>query len=715
MFAIIISEKGGAERKESYDKNEINVGRVQGNDLMLPKGNVSKHHARLLYRDGRFIVTDLKSTNGTYVNGRKIAQATIVREGDKIYIGDFVLRLDGGAASSEPVAAEGGDDASRTLDRGQRFGTPVAMPGQGVGPGVPPPAVTPPPNAVYPLDRDPDESQSGSAPSPPQPEPARPSPVQMPAPIATPAPPPVVQPVPRSTAARLPGMPAGMPAIPQTQPAAAGTPHRGGMTLPLQQGQQIPPAPARPGAPIQPPPVVQPQPMQPTPAAFPQAQAAVARSSMPPPGGAGGRQVPRETPAQAARRLALITLVDRVAEAVDLSPLKASPLVDEQLSHLIDRTVRDQVKVMRDEGEAPEGADVEMLVRDAMRELVGLGPIGPLLEDDDVSEIHCLRHDQVLTVRAGVTTLADASFTSESALGRTIARLAHQTGEPWRAGEFVLERRLARGATMLAVAPPASSGYVLIIRKRRRVDMTLEEFVRAGALSRAMATFVESCLAARANILICGPMGSSTPALLGALASAGPAGDRIAVLQEIDEINVSAAHVVSLGLADLRQRGEESVRAATKMRVDRLIVGNLAGSVGAATLEAVADGAEGVLAAVQAPSLRQALSKLVAQVVLARPGLNIESARELVGEAFDIAIELGRLPDGRPRVIRLAELGGSDGKAVVVRDVFTFVTENTTGGDGTFAVSGVVPRVVTEFSARGVKVDPNIFKRVGRA
>ena len=100
MFSIIISEKGGAERKESFDKNEINVGRVQGNDLVLPKGNVSKHHARLLFRDGRFIVTDLKSTNGTYVNGRKIAQATIVREGDKVYVGDFVLRLDSAAGSA---------------------------------------------------------------------------------------------------------------------------------------------------------------------------------------------------------------------------------------------------------------------------------------------------------------------------------------------------------------------------------------------------------------------------------------------------------------------------------------------------------------------------------------------------------------------------------------------------------------------------------------
>ena len=104
MFAIIISEKGGAERRESYDRNEINVGRVQGNDLMLPKGNVSKRHARLMFREGRFLVADLKSTNGTYVNGRKISQATLVREGDKIYVGDFVLRFE--AVAGAPIAPE---------------------------------------------------------------------------------------------------------------------------------------------------------------------------------------------------------------------------------------------------------------------------------------------------------------------------------------------------------------------------------------------------------------------------------------------------------------------------------------------------------------------------------------------------------------------------------------------------------------------------------
>src|SRR3954469_24667098 len=142
MFAIVISEKGGGERRELFDKHEINVGRVQGNDLMLPKGNVSKRHARLIFRDGRFIVPDLKSTNGTYVNGRKIAQATIVREGDKIYIGDFVLRLEtngAGAALGAETQGGGEEESIRTLARDQANQNPnVARP----APLPNPPAVT---------------------------------------------------------------------------------------------------------------------------------------------------------------------------------------------------------------------------------------------------------------------------------------------------------------------------------------------------------------------------------------------------------------------------------------------------------------------------------------------------------------------------------------------------------------------------------------------
>ena len=105
VFSVVISEKGGAERREEFEQSELTIGRIQGNDLMLPKGNVSKKHARIVFRDGRYIVTDLNSTNGTYVNRRRINQATIVRPGDRIYVGDFILRI------------EPSEDLSSTMDR----------------------------------------------------------------------------------------------------------------------------------------------------------------------------------------------------------------------------------------------------------------------------------------------------------------------------------------------------------------------------------------------------------------------------------------------------------------------------------------------------------------------------------------------------------------------------------------------------------------------
>jgi pilus assembly protein CpaF len=118
-FSVVIHEKGGGERREQFVSSEISVGRVQGNDIVLPKGNVSKRHARVLYRDGRFIVTDLNSTNGTYVNRRRITQATIVREGDKIYVGDFVLKIEPAVGSSDAPEAPPTPESARTTSRSE--------------------------------------------------------------------------------------------------------------------------------------------------------------------------------------------------------------------------------------------------------------------------------------------------------------------------------------------------------------------------------------------------------------------------------------------------------------------------------------------------------------------------------------------------------------------------------------------------------------------
>jgi pilus assembly protein CpaF len=432
----------------------------------------------------------------------------------------------------------------------------------------------------------------------------------------------------------------------------------------------------------------------------------VARSIAPP----GARPpLPRETPQQAARRLALITLVDRVADVVDLGPLKRSPTVDEGLSQQIDRAVREQAKAMREEGEAPEGIDLELLARDALRELVGLGPIGPLLEDEETIEVHVARPDYVLASRNGQAVLADPSFTSEDALARVVARLAHQAGEELAAGETFIDRRLARGAHMVAVAPPAAGNWVLSIRKRRRIETTLEDLVRGAALSRPMAQFLEACLLGRINILVVGSGSGVLATVLGALASGAPQGERVAVLQDADEIGIAQAQVVQLSLTDHEERGAAAVRAAARLGIDRLLVASLSGAVAGAVIDVIAAGCEGVLAGVTAPSLRHGLARLTSQVALGAPGSPIEVGREAVGESFDVALETSRGGDGRLRVTRIAELAGGDAKGVATRDLFVLSAEGT--GEGAYAATGTVPRVANDLAARGVKLDGAVFKR----
>src|SRR3990172_8611583 len=99
MFTVIITEKGGEQRRLDFDKPEVTIGRVQGNDIILPKGNVSKRHSRIVFKDGKFIIVDLKSTNGTYVNGRRIASPLVLKDTDKVYIGDFILVVEDGAGA----------------------------------------------------------------------------------------------------------------------------------------------------------------------------------------------------------------------------------------------------------------------------------------------------------------------------------------------------------------------------------------------------------------------------------------------------------------------------------------------------------------------------------------------------------------------------------------------------------------------------------------
>ena len=671
MFAIIITEKGGNERREVFDRTEINVGRVQGNELMLPKGNVSKHHARLLYRDGRFIVTDLKSTNGTYVNGRKITQATIVREGDKIYIGDFILRLEV-PPQQAPAAPAIPDDAPERVSSTRSPSLREALPSGS----APRRASQDHPVSHYPLENDPDEqSWSGDQPpaqaAPPQPAPPQPAPA-----IRVPAPPRLPSPPGRDRASSAPSSRSGPPHVAPPVPTLGEGSQSGGVQSPRAASSSSP-----------------------------------GRPAIPPQGQTFGSPDSVQIPVQ---RLAAVSLLVKVEETVDLSALRNSAAPARNLIDRVERALRDTVASMRSAGEIAPQADVEVIVRDAREELLELGPLEALLSDEDVLEIHVHRHSWVSTVRASGPRRTEIPFASEASLDRILRRLCARAGAAIGDDAATVELQVLSDTQMVAAFPPMSTtGPVATLRKCVQVSQSLEDLVRSGVMSRAMASFLGQCVAGHVNILLTVAPGADGRSLVTALTSAFRPGDHVVIAQR-SGCQLELPRNGTAVYAPPTEEGAAAVRVAARLGPDGLIVTQCEGPVASEVLDAVASGCDGVIAVMRAPSVRHALARAVPEVVGLRSGLSVDAVREWFNASFDVAVELVRLRDGRSRVARVSEPAGVEGNVIALRDIFTFTVERTASGgtvEGSFHPSGVVPKVAEDLQARGLGLDPGLFRR----
>ena len=518
MFAIIVHEKGGAERREMFDTAELTVGRVQGNELMLPKGNVSKRHARLLYRDGRFIVTDLNSTNGTYVNRRKITQATIVREGDRIYIGDFVLRIEssgGSGAQSAPEELRVGPSPAADSSPGRSAGA----------------------------------SNVSARPEPgPEDFTSAPGPVK----VSTPG---TSSPVSSDNPARL-----------DPPPEVTGT-HNVGRSS-GDDAQELAPNSLR----------------------------AVVRS-----------------------------LVDRVA--LNLRDVNLSAPVPPSLGERIDGLLQQAWSDLGEAQDAASSAVADRAIELARGELVEHGPLTELIADPSVSEIGVTRFDRVVSVKNGRSVAFEPGFSSDLSLRWAVSRLCAEADAPVLAAETVLDRRILPGVHLAAVIGPiAASGACVAIRKARRQSVTLEELVRRGAISRAMATFLQQCLNARVNMLIVGPRDGGVEALLAALART-PTDGPCLFIGEREPGGPDANFLVTASDA---ASTAGALQVASSLPGARIIAELFSAELCANVVEAIADGCDGVVAARYAPSLRRGLLRLPGVVAAERPQMHIEASRELL-------------------------------------------------------------------------------------
>jgi pilus assembly protein CpaF len=405
-------------------------------------------------------------------------------------------------------------------------------------------------------------------------------------------------------------------------------------------------------------------------------------------------------------------VIDRVARGQDLSVLDRDPVVPPELASRLEVVVREQVTAMQRESALSDDCDVEQLQRDVLRELIGLGPFETLLSDDTVVDAYLSNYGRLLAERMGGQIVSvPPSFSGNAAVARAVLRLAHQSGQPKRDGEDIIERRLPGGTQMWAFGPPTASDWAVALRKPKRVELSLAELVRAGALSKSIATFLEACVTAYVNILVVGLGTAPVAGMLSALASAVPAGERIIVLQDAESIGVAQALSIPLTLSDPGAQAPRCIRAASRFGADRLLVASLAGETGAATIDAIGEGTEGVMAGMGAPSLRHALSRLTSHVALSRPGASIDAAREAIAGAFDVLVEVAK-PDGRVRVLRVAEVVGTDDRGIASRDLFVYRPDAAgAAGEAAYVVTGTSPRFSADVVARGGRIDPAMFRR----
>ncbi len=651
MISIVISEKGGAERRERFSKNEISVGRVKGNDVLLSKGNVSKRHARLMVRDGRFIVTDLKSTNGTYVNHRRITHATLVREGDRIYIGDFVLWIEGDEDHADTPMPESPDDFgtgpdSQTASSSfERSNSNEAI--------SPPVDLTPGAEEVvshFPIEHDPDESSpSYDVPGPPR-------------------------------------VPSGFkPGSTGSAPAALEMTGR---------HENLVPAPTE-----------GPQGISTLGASEPAGSSLVGQSSQP--------RVDRAKLKE--QQQVLDELVRSILEGLDVQQLDGTQPPSSELVEQVEKEIDGCIAKLVEEGPLPADLEEQSLREATRRELLELGPLGPLLEDEKISELHVFLREITVVRRNRKLVHRGLGFTSETAVARVLNRLCAESEKPIASDETHVERQLENGMNLFSARPPASPlGHLVVLKRPPQLEASLNTLVRNGTISRGMAALLAHCVAARANILVVGASDSGTPHLVRALAGAIPSNERVVWLGAEGNAGQIPAAAAAIPFGSDPAERQTALQTVARLRPDHLVAPPMrSGDELAELLDTMATGIEGVILSAYASTLRQAVGRLSAAMAGSRAGLTPNTAREWFAAAFDIGLEVTRLRDGRLRVARLAEFR-TGSKGTSLRDVFTFAYHRTaTGGsiEGSFYASGTVPHIVEDLNTRGMPLDTSIFRR----
>ncbi|MBL0715185.1 MAG: CpaF family protein [Desulfosarcina sp.] len=360
------------------------------------------------------------------------------------------------------------------------------------------------------------------------------------------------------------------------------------------------------------------------------------------------------------------------------------------------------------------------LVVDLMDEILGLGPINPLLKDDRIQDILVNGPQQVYVERDGVLTLTPIQFRDSSHLTQIIDKIVAGVGRRVDESSPMVDARLPDGSRVNVIIPPLSlNGPVLSIRKFGRKPIGRGDLLVSQSLTPEMIEFLRAAVHAKLNILISGGTGAGKTTLLNVLSGYIPDTERVLTIEDSAELRLNQPHVISLEgrPPNVEGRGEvtltDLVKNSLRMRPDRIIVGEARGGEVMDMLQAMNTGHPGSMSTIHANSQRDALTRLEVMASMGTVAFSERALRGLIASAVNIIVQLVRLPDGKRRVRSVSEITGMEGDTIVTQDIFVFNQEGVDANGrifGNFNATGIIPIFAEHIKTYGMELRPSLFR-----
>lgn len=364
----------------------------------------------------------------------------------------------------------------------------------------------------------------------------------------------------------------------------------------------------------------------------------------------------------------------------------------------------------------------EDLVEQVLDEIFGLGPIEPLLKDPTISDILVNTYCQVYIERNGKLESTDVRFKDDRHLRQIIDRIVSAVGRRIDDSSPMVDARLADGSRVNAIIPPlAIDGPHMSIRKFKRDVMSAPDLMRTGSMTPAMLELLQGVVKARLNILISGGTGAGKTTLLNVLSESIPVTERIVTIEDSAELQLRQPHAVRLETRTANVEGTGAVDQrlllinALRMRPDRIIMGECRGAEAVDMLQAMNTGHDGSLTTLHANTPRDALARLETMISMAGLNLGEKGMRQQIASAIDVIIQVGRLTDGRRKILSISEITGMEGDIITMQDIFVFEQEGIDDQGqvlGQFRATGIRPKFTDRLAAYGIDLPVSLFSNL---